>query len=160
MKSLYESILDDEDVLIGDAKNALNDPFAVMVATIDSGVDEYDLAKFIASGVFDKFVNNELYLNPKDFYWNIMTFNDSLVSMSLCKSDSNFFPIIVRYRRKSRILNLEIHEFRSWGASAIRDIFKCDKYKKTLSNIRKRGFEKSTSTVDKIGDFNVYVKKI
>jgi hypothetical protein len=28
MKSLYESILDDEDVLIGDVKNTINDPFA------------------------------------------------------------------------------------------------------------------------------------
>ena len=64
---IRESILDDEDVLIGDVKNTINDPFAAIVSVIDSGVDENDLVKFIAGGIFDKFVNDELYLNLKDF---------------------------------------------------------------------------------------------
>ena len=158
MKTLYESILDDEDVLVGDIKNTTNDPFTAIVAAIDSGIDEYELAKFIAGGVFDKFVNDELYLNSKDFYWEIATFDDSIVSIYLCKSDSNILPIVVRYRRKSRILNFEIHKFSGWGV--IRDIFEYDKYKKTLSNIRKRGFKKSNSSIDKIGNYNVYNKKV
>ena len=155
MKTLYESILDDEDVLIGDTKNAMNDPLAVMVATIDSGADEYELAKFIASGVFDKFVNDELYLNPKDFYWNIMTFSNSMVSISLCNRKTDIFAIVVRYMRKSRILNFEITKFNSWGI--IKDIFDYDKYKKALSNIRKRGFKKSNS-LDR--NLNVYNKTV
>lgn len=158
MKTLYESILDDEDILISDVKNTINDPFATIVAAIDSGMDENELAKFIAGGIFDKFVDNELYLNSKDFYWEIMTFNDSIVSISLCHHNSKTFVIVLRYRRKSRILNFEIHKFSSWGA--IRDIFDYDKYKKTLSNIRKRGFKKSNSSIDKMGNFNVYNKKV
>ena len=158
MKSLYESILDDEDILMGDIKNTINDPFAAIVAAIDSGVDERDLAMFIASGIFDKFVDDELYLNSKDFYWNVMTFNDSIVSISLCKNNSDILPIVVRYRRKSRILNFEIHKFSSWGVYG--DIFEYDKYKKTLSNIRKRGFKKSNSSIDKIGNYNTYNKKV
>ena len=158
MKTLYESILDDEDILVGDIKNTINDPFAALVAAIDSGIDEYGLAKFIAGSIFDKFVDDELYLNSKDFYWNIVTFNDSIVSISLCNSDANILPIVVRYRRKSRILNFEIHKFSSWGV--IRDIFEYYKYKKTLSNIRKRGFKKSNSAIDKIGNYNVYNKKV
>ena len=158
MKTLYESILDDEDILVGDIKNTTNDPFVAIVAAIDSGVDENELAKFIAGGIFDKFVNDELYLNSKDFDWDIMTFDNSLVSISLSHRNSKTFAIIIRYRRKSRILNLEIHKFSSWGA--IRDIFDYDKYKKILSNIRKRGFKKSNSSIDKMGNFNVYNKKV
>jgi hypothetical protein len=158
MKTLYESILDDEEILISDVKNTINDPFATIVAAIDSGMNENELAKFIASGIFDKFVDNELYLNSKDFDWEVMTFNDSIVSISLCKNDSDILPIVVRYRRKSRILNFEIHKFSSWGV--FRDIFEYDKYKKTLSNIRKRGFKKSNWSLDKIGNYNVYNKKV
>lgn len=158
MKTLYESILDDEDVLVQGVKNTINDPFISIVSAIDSGVDENDLVKFIAGGIFDKFINDELYLNSKDFDWDIMTFNDSIVSISLCHRNSKTFAIIVRYRRKSRILNLEIHKFSNRGS--IRDIFNYDKYKKALSNIRKRGFKKSNSSIDKIGNFNVYDKKV
>jgi hypothetical protein len=158
MKTLYESILDDEEVLVKDIKNTINDPFATIVAAIDSGMNENELAKFIASGIFDKFVDNELYLNSKDFDWEVMTFNDSIVSISLCKNDSDILPIVVRYRRKSRILDFEIHKFSSWGV--IRDIFEYDKYKKILSNIRKRGFKKSNWSLDKMGNFNVYNKKV
>jgi hypothetical protein len=155
MKTLYESILDDEDVLIGNIKDTINDPFATIVAAIDSGMDEYELAKFIAGGVFDKFVNDELYLNSKDFYWDIMTFSNSMVSISLCNSKTNVFAIKVRYMRKSRILNFEITKFNSWGIT--KDIFEYDKYKKALSNIRKRGFKKSNS-LDR--NLNVYSKEI
>jgi hypothetical protein len=158
MKALYESILDDEEILISDVKNTINDPFATIVAAIDSGMNENELAKFIASGIFDKFVDNELYLNSKDFDWEVMTFNDSIVSISLCYSNPKTLVVVIRYRKKSRILDLEIHKFSSWGS--IRDIFEYDKYKKTLSNIRKRGFKKSNRSLDKMGNFNVYNKKV
>jgi hypothetical protein len=158
MKALYESILDDEEILISDVKNTINDPFATIVAAIDSGMNENELAKFIASGIFDKFIDNELYLNSKDLDWEVMTFNDSIVSISLCHSNSKTLVVVIRYRKKSRILDLEIHKFSSWGS--IRDIFEYDKYKKTLSNIRKRGFKKSNWSLDKMGNFNVYNKKV
>ena len=158
MKTLYESILDDEEVLMSNVKDTINDPFAAIVSAIDSGVDESELVKFITGSALDKFVDDELYLNSKDFYWDVMTFNDSIVSISLCKNDSDILPIVVRYRRKSRILNFEIHKFSSWGV--YRDIFEYDKYKKILSNIRKRGFKKSNWSLDKTGNFNVYNKKV
>lgn len=155
---IRESILDDEDILVQNVKNTINDPFAALVTTIDSGVDENDLTEFIEEGIFDKFVNDELYLNLKDFDWEIITFNDSIVSISLCHRNSKTFAIVLRYIRKSRILNLEIHKFSSWGS--IRDIFDYDKYKKALSNIRKRGFKKSNSSIYKMGNFNVYNKNV
>ena len=56
MKTLYESILDDEDILVQDVKNTINDPFAIMIAAVDSNMNEYEFAKFIRRGVFDKFI--------------------------------------------------------------------------------------------------------
>lgn len=155
---IKESLLDDEEVLMSNIKDTINDPFATIVAAIDSGVDENKLSEFITRGVFDKFVDDELYLNLKDFDWEITTFNDSIVSISLCHRNSKTFAIILRYKRKLRILNLEIHKFST--RSSIRDIFDYDKYKKVLSNIRKRGFKNSNSPMDKTGIFNVYSKKV
>ena len=158
MKTLYESILDDEEILIGDIKNTINDPFVAIVAAIDSGMDEIDLAKFIAGGVFDKFVEEDLYLKPKYVYWSVKTFNDSIVSMALRRDDIDIDPLVIRYRRKTKILQIEIHKYSNYGK--IQKFFEYDKYKKILSNIRKRGFKKSNSSLDKIGNYNVYNKKI
>lgn len=59
MKSLYESILDDEDVLIGDVKSSINDIFTYILFSKNSGIpymkfmDELN-DKYIDS-VIDKF---------------------------------------------------------------------------------------------------------
>lgn len=158
MKTLYESILDDEEILIGDIKNTINDPFITIVAAIDSGVDENELAKFIAGGVFDKFIEEDLYLKPKYVYWSVKTFNDSIVSIALRRDDIDIDPLVIRYRRKTRILQIEIHKYSNYGK--IQKFFEYDKYKKILSNIRKRGFKKSNSSLDKIGNYNTYNKKV
>lgn len=158
MRTLYESILDDEDVLIDDVKDTVNDPFATIVAVIDSGVDENEFAEFIGRGVFDKFIEEDLYLKPKYVYWSVKIFNDSIVSMALRRDDIDIDPLVIRYRRKSRILQIEIHKYSNYGK--IQKFFEYDKYKKILSNIRKRGFKKSNSSLDKIGNYNTYNKKV
>lgn len=161
MKTLYESILDDEGVLADGLKKYADDPFIMMVTTIDSGANEEDFIKFISReirGMFDKFIKEELYLNREDFYWSINTFNDSIVSIALCHNDIDIDPLIIRYRRKTRIIQIEIHKYSNYGV--IQKIFEYDKYKKILSNIRKRGFKKSNSSLYKIGNYNVYNKKI
>lgn len=158
MKTLYESILDDEDILVQDVKNTINDPFAIMIAAVDSNMNEYEFAKFIRRGVFDKFIEEDLYLNPKYIYWSVKTFHDSIVSIALRRDDIDIDPLVIRYRRKTRILQIEIHKYSNYGK--IQKFFEYDKYKKILSNIRKRGFKKSNSSLDKIGNYNVYNKKI
>lgn len=158
MKTLYESILDDEDELIGRAKDAFNDPFTAVIAAIDSGMSRDDLQKFISGGVFDEFIKNELYLDPKNHYWIVNTYTDSIASASLCNKDIEIYPFIIRYRRNSKIFDVELAKFNARGE--VSKIFEYDKYKKTLSHIRKRGFKKSNSSLDKIGNYNVYNKKI
>lgn len=158
MKSLYESILDDEDELIGKAKDAFNDPFTAVIAAIDSGMSGNDLQKFINNGVFDEFIKNELYLDPKNHYWIVNTYTDSIASASLCNKDFEIHPFIIRYRIKSKTFDIEIKKLSKYGQ--VSNIFEYDKYKKTLSHIRKRGFKKSTWSLDKMGSYNVYNKKI
>lgn len=160
MRTLYESILDDEEVLVQGVKDIINDPFTTMVAAVDSNMTEreFKFAEFIKRGIFDKFIKEELYLNREDFYWSINTFNDSIVSIALCHNDIDIDPLVIRYRRKTRIIQIEIHKYSNYGK--IQKIFEYDKYKKILSNIRKRGFKKSNSSLDKIGNYNVYNKKI
>lgn len=161
MKTLYESILDDEDILMSDIKNTINDPFTTMIAAVDSNMTEHEFAQFIGRGVFDKFIEEDLYLNLKYVYWSIKTFNDSIVSIALCYDDVDIIPLIIRYRRKTRMLEIEIHKYNNSGMIRnIQKLFEYDKYKKILSNIRKRGFKKSNSSLDKIGNYNVYNKKI
>ena len=158
MRSLCESILDDEDVLVQGVKSTIIDPFTTMIAAVDSNMNEYEFAKFIRRGVFDKFIEEDLYLNPKYIYWSVKTFNDSIVSIALRRDDIDIDPLVIRYRRKTRILQIEIHKYGNYGK--IQKFFEYDKYQKILSNIRKRGFKKSNSPIDKIGNYNTYNKKV
>lgn len=158
MRTLYESILDNEDILVQGVKSTIIDPFTTMIAVIDSNITEPEFAEFIRRGIFDKFIKEDLYLNPKYAYLSVNTFNDLIVSMALRRDDIDIDPLVIRYRRKTRIIQIEIHKYSNYGV--IQKIFEYDKYKKILSNIRKRGFKKSNSSLDKIGNYNVYNKKI
>ena len=64
MKGLYESILDDEDILIDDVKKSSND-FNVIQYLCKEG--EFDkLIKICNDGFLDKFIKDILYINPKE----------------------------------------------------------------------------------------------
>lgn len=158
MKTLYESILDDEDVLVNDTKNSANDPFAVYIAAVDNNVKNIELQKLLSKGLFDKFIKEELYLDPKDYFWGLNTYTDGIASASLRNKDNTIIPFIIRYRRKTKQFDIEIYKFSRSGR--VSSIFEYDKYKKTLSNFRKRGFQKSTWSLDKMGNYNVYNKKV
>ena len=158
MKTLYESILDDEDVLVNDTEKSINDPFAVYIAAVDNNVKNIELQKLLSKGLFDKFIKEELYLDPKDYFWVLNTYTDGIASASLKNKDNTIVPFMIRYRRKSKQFDIEIYKFSHSGR--VSDIFEYDKYKKTLSNFRKRGFKKSTWSLDKMGNYNVYNKKI
>ena len=158
MKTLYESILDDEDVLVNDANKSINDPFVVYIAAIDNNIKSTELEELLSKGLFDKFIKEELYLDPKDYFWVLNTYTDGIASASLKNKDNTIVPFMIRYRRKSKQFDIEIYKFSHSGR--VSDIFEYDKYKKTLSNFRKRGFKKSTWALDKMGNYNVYNKKI
>ena len=158
MKTLYESILDDEDVLVNDANKSINDPFTVYIAAVDNNIKKIELQRLLSKGLFDKFIKEELYLDPKDYFWGLNTYTDGIASASLRDKNNTIMPFIIRYRRKTKQFDIEIYKFSHSGRTS--GIFEYDKYKKTLSNFRKRGFKKSTWSLDKMGNYNVYNKKI
>lgn len=158
MRTLYESILDDEDVLIDDVKKSSNDPIEVFIAAIDSDMSRDDISKMLNGGLFDKFIKEELKLDPKDYFFELNTYNDRIASASLKDKDNTITPFIIRYRRISKQFDVEIYKFSRYGR--VSDIFEYDKYKKTLSSFRKIGFKKSNAPIDKMGSYNVYVKKL
>ena len=94
MKTLYESILDDEDVLISNIENSISDPFTAIVAAFNSGISKSDFENIIQGKIFDKFVEKELYLNPKDFFWNVLSFTDYMISMSLYNKETGEYRCI------------------------------------------------------------------
>ena len=158
MKTLYESILDDEDVLVNDTNKSINDPFAVYIAAVDNNVKNIEIQRLFSKGLFDKFIEEELYLDPKDYFWGLLTYTDSVASAGLRDKNNTIMPFVIRYRRKTKQFDIEIYKFSHHGR--VSNIFEYDKYKKTLSNFRKRGFKKSTWSLDKMGNYNVYNKKI
>ena len=64
MKTLYESILDDDDVLIGDVKKTSNE-FDVILSLCKEG--DFDrLTEMCNDGLLDKFIKDILYVDPKE----------------------------------------------------------------------------------------------
>ena len=158
MRTLYESILDDEDVLIDDVKKSSNDPIEVFIAAIDSDMGRGDISKMLNGGLFNNFIKEELKLDPNDYFWMVHTYNHNIASAGLCsKKDNNFYPLIIRYVRKKSFC-IEFKQFSIYGE--MRDITSYDQYKKTLGCFRKRGFKKSNAPIDRMGSYNVYVKKL
>ena len=69
MKSLYESILDDEDVLINDTKKHINNPFLILANLRDSECDNNSIVLEILRSIkFPKPIDNEyLYLTINNY---------------------------------------------------------------------------------------------
>lgn len=66
MKSLYESILDDEDVLISDTKEFANNPLNLLINTLERR-NIQEIQSLIQDGVLDGFFKDVLNLNIKFF---------------------------------------------------------------------------------------------
>lgn len=66
MKSLYESILDDEDVLVNQTKDDLNNSLNLLIHTIKKG-DKQQIESLVQNGVLDDFFKDVLGLDIKLF---------------------------------------------------------------------------------------------
>lgn len=65
MKSLYESILDDEDVLFTDIKNTINNPFIIIHNMFENNEDQSNILKRIEDGLLDDFLKGVLFIDRK-----------------------------------------------------------------------------------------------
>ena len=69
MKTLYESILDDEDILVDNIKKHIKNPFLILAGLSDSECDNNSIVlEIIKSIKFPKPIDNEyLYLTIKNY---------------------------------------------------------------------------------------------
>ena len=156
---INESILDNDDILMNDVKNSANDPFVVYMAAVDNNVKSVELQRLLLDGLFDKFIKEELYLDPEDYFMKLSTYTDRIASACLySKKDISVCPLYIRYRKKTKQFDIEIYKFDS--SEKVSDIFEYGNYKKILSNFRKRGFKKSNDPIGQMWSYNVYVKKL
>ena len=73
MKSLYESILDDEDVLIGELKGDINNPLNLLINTLEGGnINTQEIKSLFQNGTFDNFFEDVLGLDIKLFEVNVL----------------------------------------------------------------------------------------
>lgn len=68
MKTLYESILDDEDVLIGDIKKSSNNWLLILKQMIFNNYSEEDILEFLNSKIVENDIK-PLFKNFKPVYW-------------------------------------------------------------------------------------------
>lgn len=68
MKTLYESILDDEDVLIGDIKKSSNNWLLILKQMIFNNYSEKDILEFLNSKIVENDIK-PLFKNFKPVYW-------------------------------------------------------------------------------------------
>ena len=70
MKSLYESILDDEDILIGDIKKSSNNWLLILKQMIFNNYSEEDILEFLNSKIVENDIK-PLFKNFKPAYWGV-----------------------------------------------------------------------------------------
>lgn len=72
MKSLYESILDDEDVLINRVKDDINNPLNLLINTLErENINIQEIKSLMQNGTFDNFFEDVLGLDIKLFEVNV-----------------------------------------------------------------------------------------
>ena len=96
MKTLYESILDDEDELIADTKKSVNDPLKLICNILNNGASEKEISDCIESGVLDDFFKDILLIDRKK----------DIAGLSLYRqSNPNFPDEITFYWNKCKDMN-------------------------------------------------------
>jgi hypothetical protein len=75
MKSLYESILDDEDVLIDDIKKSSNNWLLVLKQMIFNNSSEENVLEFLNSKIVENDIK-PLFKNFKPVYWEVCLNDD------------------------------------------------------------------------------------
>ena len=59
MRTLYESILDDEEVLINNTKELANNPLLWLIDAFKNNMSDEDILKGVENGLFDEFISTE-----------------------------------------------------------------------------------------------------
>ena len=167
MKTLYESILDDEDTLISNSIKDSQDPLNVLVSICkDKNVEDKILKKF-DEGLFDDFLRDVISIDINDIKglgvtWRVVDYGN-FVSISLT---TERFSILfsIRYLRLKNKIVLSLYK-PSGSTGNNFNVLVCtnyfDKYRSTLRKIGKLGFKKVTN-IPSLGNSSTveYEKKL
>ena len=156
MKTLYESILDDEDILIDNIKKTSNNPFELIYELFKGDFDIKDIQLILDEGVLDDFIEKKLFLNPKEI--DVFVSGDRVTKRIELESKQQYDPILkILYRvewpeqltlvlvTKTKLEELFTTNYIN-GKSVLTfpwvdtDFYK--KYNTVCNNIKKEGFEK------------------
>lgn len=150
MKSLYESILDDEEDLISNSIKDSQDPLNVLVSICKDKNDEDKILKKFNEGFFDDFLRDVISIDINDIKplgvtWRLVDYGNFASISLITRTFSVLFSI--RYLRLKNKIVLSLYK-PSGNADNKYKVLVCtnyfDKYRSTLLKLGKLGFKKST----------------
>ena len=150
MKTLYESILDDEDTLISNSIKDSQDPLNILAFLCkDKNVEDKILKKF-DEGLFDDFLRDVISIDINDIKglgvtWRVVDYSNFTSISLITRTFSVLFSI--RYLRLKNKIVLSLYK-PSGNVDNNYKVLLCtnyfDKYRSTLRKLGKLGFKKST----------------
>ena len=167
MKSLYESILDDEDTLISNSIKDSQDPLNVLASICKDRGNEDKILKKFEKGLFDDFLRDVISIDINDIKgsgvtWSVVDYGN-FVSISLITRQSSSIFTLRCFRVKNKIEVEILRPGRSSGSAfkILQSTNYFDKYESVLIKLNNLGFEKSANFTN-LGNFRMitYEKKL
>jgi hypothetical protein len=107
MKTLYESILDDEDVLIQSTRDSINDPFKIFADIVKSDMSKDEFEKSVDI-MFKDFITNTLNIDDNNLKWEVYSFTSRIKSVYLRDPESDDYLLALRYLFYDKALEVSI----------------------------------------------------
>lgn len=153
---INESILDDEDVLVKDAKNIVNDPVIIIHEMFENNEDQSHILELVDNGLLDGFLMDNFYIDRKklglssivegygdvkilSFYFKnlcdpLFPFESTIINFMHVKNASN---ISVRYITKEKLSSND-----TFKSTSITDTKFYKQHSKIKNNLKKLGYKK------------------
>ena len=150
MKSLYESILDDEDVLINDTKDYINNPLNSLINTIEVK-NVQKIKSSIQNGALDNFFKDVLGLDIKLFEVDVYYLGalkivfkfgyDYIVEFSNWHGEDIY--MILATKNLFNKLSTKNNFNKKYKNTALENTTLYKNRRRVIQNLKKIGFEKS-----------------
>ena len=150
MKTLYESILDDEDILIGNSIKDSQDPFKILVSICKERNNEDKILKKFDEGLLDDFLRDVISIDMNvikglGVNWRVIDYGNFVSISLITKTYCILFSI--RYMRSSNRIIISLYKPSGSTGNSFKVLVSTnyfDKYRSTLRKLGKLGFKKYT----------------
>lgn len=164
---IRESLLDDEEELIGNSIKDSQDPLNVLASICKDKYNEDKILKKFDEGLFDDFLRDVISIDMNDIKglgvtWRVVNYSNFVSISLITERFSTLFSI--RYVRTSNKIILSLYKPSGRTGNNF-NVLVCtnyfDKYRSTLIKLGKLGFKKST-TFPNLGNSSTveYEKKL